>query len=188
MNASREASAGRRKWRAAYHPDIHCSTPEGALRRAHLAKIADIEQRKSNELLGIELGYRYIDSPIIWPEGGDGPDPNSFVYTPSTWPGTRLPHVWLDDGSAIHDALGKWFTLVRLDGARTSKSSLERAFHALGTPLQILEVRSQTARDIYGYDFLLLRPDLHVVWRGNALPDTPNQSAAVATGHGWISL
>jgi len=38
-------------------------------------------------------------------------------------------------------------------------------------------------RDIYGYDLLLLRPDLHVVWRGNRLPDDPAMLAALATGH-----
>ena len=39
------------------------------------------------------------------------------------------------------------------------------------------------ARDIYGYDILLLRPDMHVVWRGNSAPDEPDRLAAVATGH-----
>jgi len=30
---------------------------------------------------------------------------------------------------------------------------------------------------------LLLRPDMHVVWRGNAPPDEPETVAAIATGH-----
>jgi hypothetical protein len=30
---------------------------------------------------------------------------------------------------------------------------------------------------------LLLRPDLHVAWRGNRPPDNPGELAAVATGH-----
>jgi hypothetical protein len=38
-------------------------------------------------------------------------------------------------------------------------------------------------RDVYGYDMILLRPDLHVVWRGNGAPSDPAQVAAVATGH-----
>jgi len=28
-----------------------------------------------------------------------------------------------------------------------------------------------------------VRPDLHVVWRGNTLPDDPARLAALATGH-----
>jgi hypothetical protein len=38
-------------------------------------------------------------------------------------------------------------------------------------------------RDVYGHDLLLLRPDLHVAWRGNALPPEPERLAAMATGH-----
>ena len=38
-------------------------------------------------------------------------------------------------------------------------------------------------RDVYGFDLLLLRPDLHVVWRGNRLPEDPAKLAALATGH-----
>ena len=37
-------------------------------------------------------------------------------------------------------------------------------------------------RDVYGCDLLLLRPELHVVWRGNRLPDDPARLAALATG------
>ena len=40
------------------------------------------------------------------------------------------------------------------------------------------------ARDIYGRDLILLRPDLHIVWRGNAPPEDPRRLAALATGHG----
>jgi hypothetical protein len=43
------------------------------------------------------------------------------------------------------------------------------------------------ARDIYGYDLILLRPDLHVVWRGNTAPEDAAAVAAVATGNATIS-
>ena len=38
------------------------------------------------------------------------------------------------------------------------------------------------ARDVYGYDLILVRPDLHIVWRGNAMPGDPAALAARATG------
>jgi hypothetical protein len=44
-------------------------------------------------------------------------------------------------------------------------------------------VADAAPRDVYGYDLLLLRPDMHVAWRGNALPSTPAALAAMATGH-----
>ena len=34
--------------------------------------------------------------------------------------------------------------------------------------MTVLDVPDRIARDIYGYDLILVRPDLHVVWRGNA--------------------
>jgi hypothetical protein len=49
--------------------------------------------------------------------------------------------------------------------------------------LQVLDVSDARARDVYGYDLLLLRPDMHVVWRGNAAPREPDKLAALATGH-----
>ena len=61
--------------------------------------------------------------------------------------------------------------------------SLEQSFIALGAPLTILALDDERARDLYGYDLLLLRPDLHVVWRGNRLPDDAAKLAAIATGH-----
>jgi hypothetical protein len=60
---------------------------------------------------------------------------------------------------------------------------LERAFATLGAPLQVLDAPDAGPRDVYGYDLLLLRPDMHVAWRGNALPAEPAALAAMATGH-----
>jgi len=37
-------------------------------------------------------------------------------------------------------------------------------------------------REVYGYDLLLLRPDMHVVWRGNTLRNAA-ALARTATGH-----
>ncbi len=73
VDASRQASRGRRAWRAAYKPNIRDTTPEGAATRANLARIADVEQRKSNEMIGAELGYRYANSPIVCPSRASRP-------------------------------------------------------------------------------------------------------------------
>jgi hypothetical protein len=42
---------------------------------------------------------------------------------------------------------------------------------------------ARRAREVYGYDLILIRPDMHVIWRGNATPEDPAHIAAVATGH-----
>ena len=183
VEASRRASRGRRAWRAAYKPNIRDKTAEGAATRANLAHIADVEQRKSNEMIGAELGYRYDGSPIIRPEGGNAPQPDFMKYVPTSWPGTRLPHLWLADGAALHDRIGDGYTLLRLAGARTDCAALARAFASYAAPFAVLDIAGELPRDVYGYDLLLVRPDLHVVWRGNRLPDDPGKLAGTATGH-----
>ena len=182
VEASRHASRGRRAWRAAWQPNIRDKTAEGAATRANLARIADVEQRKSNEMIGAELGYRYEDSPIVWPEAGEAPEPNFMKYEPTSWPGARLPHVWLSGGAALHDRIGDGYTLLRLAGARADTAVLAHAFASYGAPFAVLDIDDDRPRDAYRYDLLLLRPDLHVVWRGNQLPD-PARLAALATGH-----
>ena len=47
----------------------------------------------------------------------------------------------------------------------------------------MLYLPGDEARAIYGRDLVLVRPDLHVVWRGNAPPEDAVRLAAVATGH-----
>ncbi len=183
--ASRFASRGRRKWRSMYRPNIRDNTPEGAETRANLARVADVEQRKTNEMLGAELGYRYAGSPLIAAEAGEAPEHDFMDYVPSTYPGVRLPHVWLNDGTAVQDRVGYGhrYTLLRFAGLDRDVSALGRAFAARGAPYAVLDLADPHARDVYGYDLILVRPDLHVVWRGNALPDDPTRLAAIATGH-----
>jgi len=133
-------------------------------------------------MIGAELGYRYRKSPLIWPETGDGPPDDFMKYVPTSWPGARLPHVWLADRTALHDRIGEGYTLLRLAGAPADSTLLQRAFARYRAPFIVLDVADANPRDVYGCDLLLLRPDLHVVWRGNYLPDAA-KLAAIATGH-----
>jgi 2-polyprenyl-6-methoxyphenol hydroxylase-like FAD-dependent oxidoreductase len=184
VKASRAAMSGREGWRAAYEPNIKDSTPEAAATRERIAARFDIEQRKVTEISGIESGYRYVNSPIVWPESGDGPDPDSLAYVPTTWPGARLPHVWLSEGMALHDRLGPGFTLLPLRGTNPGTSNLEREFRKRNAPLDVLEIANERAREIYEFDFVLVRPDLHIIWRGNKITDADAvKIAAIATGH-----
>jgi 2-polyprenyl-6-methoxyphenol hydroxylase-like FAD-dependent oxidoreductase len=183
VGASRYASIGRRKWRSMWRPNIRDATPAGKATRDILAHVADIEQRKTNEMIGAELGYRYVDSPIICDIPG-GPEHLFRDYQPTTWPGARLPHVWLDDGTAIQDHIPEdGYTLIKLGCTRADTAGLEKAIAATGAPLHMLAIADAVAREVYDVDLLLLRPDMHIVWRGNAPPEEPSQVAAIATGH-----
>jgi 2-polyprenyl-6-methoxyphenol hydroxylase-like FAD-dependent oxidoreductase len=182
VGASRYATLGRRKWRAMWRPDIRDDTPAGAASRHNLSVVAGIEQRKSNEMIGAELGYRYVDSPVICNIPG-GPEHLFREYQPTTWPGARLPHVWLDDGTPMQDRVPDGYTILKLGRTKADLSGLERAIRSHGAPVTVLDVPDRIARDIYGYDLILLRPDMHVVWHGRAPPEDAAEVAAIATGH-----
>jgi 2-polyprenyl-6-methoxyphenol hydroxylase-like FAD-dependent oxidoreductase len=182
VGASRYASLGRRKWRSQWRPEMRDATAAGQAARDNLTRIADVEQRKTNEMIGAELGYRYVDSPIIDNVPG-GPEHLFRDYIPTTWPGARLPHVWLADGTPIQDHIRTdGFTLVRLDTSLDA-DPLADAFARHGVPFSVLDVGDPIARNIYERPLLLLRPDMHVVWRGHRPPADATALAALATGH-----
>ncbi|MFM0113773.1 FAD-dependent monooxygenase [Paraburkholderia nemoris] len=182
VGASRYASLGYRAWLAAVRPEIGDDTPAGSAARAHLAVVANVEQRKSNEMIGAELGYRYVDSPIIDNVPG-GPQHDLRAYLPTTWPGARLPHMWLTDASAIQDRLRpERYTLIDVTGGHDA-GPLLAAFEALGAPLDVLVLADSALRTVYERDLILVRPDMHVAWRGNRLPQAVDDLAAKVTGH-----
>jgi 2-polyprenyl-6-methoxyphenol hydroxylase-like FAD-dependent oxidoreductase len=182
VGASRYATIGRRKWRGMWRPNIRDDSAAGADTRRSLADVADIEQRKSNEMIGAELGYRYVDSPIIANVPG-GPEHLFREYQPTTWPGARLPHAWLDDGTSMQDRIPEGYAILKLGGTKADARGLQSALRDRGAPVTVIEVPHSRAREIYGCDLILVRPDLHVVWRGSTAPEEPARVAAIATGH-----
>jgi 2-polyprenyl-6-methoxyphenol hydroxylase-like FAD-dependent oxidoreductase len=182
-DVSGRAAAGVNGWRAACRPEIDSDTPEGEANRNEVARLAAIGQRLSHEMIGTELGYSYAGSPLI---GADDEPPPPLIddhYQPTTRPGARLPHVWLDDGQALHDRIGNEFTLVNLGQDHQAPAALRQSFAEFGAKLDVVQVESKRAREVYGYDLVLVRPDLHVVWRGNSVPADHRAIATVATGH-----
>jgi FAD binding domain len=181
--ASRYAALGYRSWRSLCGPEIYADTPDGEAARDRLANLANVQQRKVNEMAGAELGYRYVDSPIVDDIPG-GPEHLFLEYHPTAWPGARLPHVWLSDGTPVQDHIPIFgFTLLRL-AERAATAPIEAAFRARDVPLQVVNVRGDTTRNVYGRDIVLVRPDLHVVWRGDQPPEDSDRLAAVAAGFG----
>src|SRR5260370_6293698 len=158
VGASRYATLGYRKWRSQWSPEIGGDTATGRAVRDNLANVADVEQRKVNEMIGAELGYRYVDSPIIDNIPG-GPQHLFRNYRPTSWPGARLPHVWLEDGTPIQDRIpNEGYTLPCLNGSHET-GALEKAFRARSVPFGVLPVANDAARAIYERDLILLRPD-----------------------------
>ena len=183
VGASRYANIGRQQWRSIATQDIFSGTPHGEASKQALVQVADSEQRKGNRMIGAELGYRYVDSPCIDNIPG-GPEHRVGEYHPNVWPGSRLPHCWLDDGTAIQDHLPETYILLSLGTKPPDTTRIRKSFEAIGAPVTEVRVESDRVRDLYGFDFLVLRPDMHVVWRGTQVPRNASELVSVATGHG----
>ncbi|MFJ4713593.1 FAD-dependent monooxygenase [Streptomyces sp. NPDC088785] len=165
-------------------PELEEDSPLGAETRARVGGQLRCYGERTHSL-GVQLGARYDESPIVVPDGS--PPADSWgTYTPSSVPGGRTPHLWLDTwhgaGSSLFDRLGQGFTLLRLSGAAPDVKPLQAAAQAHGMPLSVLDVEVDTARDLYERDLVLVRPDQHVAWRGNHLPEDPDGLVARVTG------
>jgi 2-polyprenyl-6-methoxyphenol hydroxylase-like FAD-dependent oxidoreductase len=121
---------------------------------------------------GLNFGYFYDRSPLIEYNGESAPEYTMDAFTPSTVPGCRAPHLWLDDGRSLYDALGPYYTLLRFDRAQVL-APIEEAARSRGVPLAVLDVKAASAATLYSHGLVLVRPDQHVAWRGNSLPVDP---------------
>jgi 2-polyprenyl-6-methoxyphenol hydroxylase-like FAD-dependent oxidoreductase len=183
IKASGQGTSGRATWRAAYQPGIDADTPEAKAALARLLDVAKVEAPKTFRVIGAELGYRYANSPIIFDEPG-GPQPNHAEYVPTSWPGARLPHVWIEPGKvSVHDRIrADCFTLLCLEQAPEQAQAFISAFKARNTPIEVVSLAVEAARQVYGFSYFLLRPDLHVAWRGHRLPAQADEIAARVSG------
>jgi hypothetical protein len=91
--------------------------------------------------------------------------------------------MWLKDATAIQDRLRpERYTLIDVVGGH-DEGPLLAAFETLGAPLDVLVVADPALRAVYERDLVLVRPDMHVAWRGNRLPQAVDELAAKVTGH-----
>lgn len=167
---SRFAAEGSMQWRQHFSPDVLKNSPDGIAKRHQLVKAIDSGQRRSHEMRGVEMGYRYTSSGVcmVEPDGAIGAD--DPIYTPSATPGARLPHAWTEPGVSVHDLVGPAPALLSLEGDEAVVKNFQAAALADNVPLQILSLPVRL-RDFYGASLLLVRPDLHVAWRGDTCAD-----------------
>jgi len=183
--ASGWASQGVLAWRSTVRPAVRDPGPAGDLARHAVAEAARADHWRVHDMVGVEIGYSYAGSPVIAEEPGNRAEWDIVHYDPHTRPGVRIPHIWLNDGRAMQDVLGDGFTLLDLT-ARHDTAGLEAAFRAHDVPLATVRRDEPNVRDVYGCSLLLLRPDLHIVWRGDSPPGDAAALAALATGHGGV--
>jgi hypothetical protein len=149
--------------------EMEHDTNEGAAARAQVsAHLATFGEEFAS--IGVQLGAR-----------------DDFLhYTPSGVPGGRAPHYWPSTGRGYGDSLfdrfGLGFTLLRLGNRAADTSSIEVAARQRRVPLKVIDLPQGDARDLYGRDLALIRPDQYVAWRGDTPPADPDRMLARLTG------
>ena len=132
--------------------------------------------------IGVHLGYRYEGSPIVVADGTPEPDHEAAAYRPTTRPGHRAPHVYITPGQSTLDAFGRGFVLLCCTSQASDVSSLADAAHKSGVPLTIKEISNLTVCMIYEKRFVLVRPDGHIAWRGDSIPENATDIINIVTG------
>ncbi len=126
-------------------PQIEDDTPAGEAARRRAGEYYAAHGRAEFNIPGITFGGRYDGSPAIISDGTAPPPDTPNSYVPSAGPGGRPPHLWMPDGRSLYDLFDfEW------------------------TVLKVRELESEEARDLYGADFVLIRPDQIVAWRGGS--------------------
>jgi 2,4-dichlorophenol 6-monooxygenase len=140
---------------------------------------------------GVEMNQRYVSEAIVT----DGqPEPAAdrdmeLHYQPTTWPGARLPHVWVYDAqgrrrSTLDLCGGGQFTLLTGIGgapwiaaaeAEAARRGMTIRTHLIGPRQPISDHSGDWARasEIADDGCLLVRPDHHVCWRSPRLTADP---------------
>ena len=155
-------------------PVVEQSGPAAGAARELLGQSLAAHVASEFNIPGLQLGVRYTSAIVAAEDGLPPPDvPNRYV--PSGYPGARAPHVRAGSGSLL-DRFGRDFTLLLL-GPGPSRA-WEAAAADLHIPLTVVHSDDSQARELYGAAAVLVRPDHHIAWRGDAVAD----AAAVLAG------
>jgi 2,4-dichlorophenol 6-monooxygenase len=171
--------------------DARCdATPAAEQQRAAL-RDAMAFKKYEFDAHGIEMNQRYASDAIVT----DGQIEPAFEldatlhYQPTTWPGARLPHVWVFDAKgARHSTLdlagrGRFVLFTGIGGEDwvAAAKDIEAEFkislvtHVIGPRRTWLDHTGDwaRAREVSDAGCVLVRPDQHVAWRSDAMTDQP---------------
>ena len=153
------------------HPDLLDDTPQGAATREKVGREFSETMRREWFTLGAHLGYRYENSPICWPDGTAAPPDDPRAYVPTARPGHRAPHAFLADGRSTLDLFGRGFALIGFGADAAEAAPLLAAAKKRHLPLTFTTIAEPHIAALYHRKFVLVRPDGHVAWRGDRMPE-----------------
>ncbi len=160
---------------------------EGRVKRARITEAMALKNYEFNAH-GVEMGQHYVSQAVVG-DGTERPAPTrdpELYFEQSTVPGGRLPHAWVGDSAHKVSTLdlvpyGRFGLLTGVTGRGWADAAAKVAAE-LGIELDVVVIGpGQPVTDLY-FDWerlrgvqesgaVLIRPDKHVAWRSDALPD-----------------
>jgi 2-polyprenyl-6-methoxyphenol hydroxylase-like FAD-dependent oxidoreductase len=143
--------------------------PAGERAREDVRSAIVAAKTREFKSLGVVLGSRYENSPIIVDDGTALPAEQHADFQPSARPGCLAPHAWLADGSSLYDHFGLGYSLLLLaDAGLSTAGDIAGMAKAAGVPLKLLDLRNADLAQRYEAPLALIRPDQYVAWRGTS--------------------
>jgi len=169
--------------------DIFIDGPEGDEARRRVGRELSEGLKKEWFSKNMHLGNRYLDSPVCVYAEPEREDENqaefldAVNYRPGTRPGCRAPHVWLQDGRSSLDLFGRGYVLMATSAGAGEARRLADAAARGKVPFVIHVMETPALVQAYEKPYVLVRPDGHVAWRGDAIPGDADHLIARVTGH-----
>jgi 2-polyprenyl-6-methoxyphenol hydroxylase-like FAD-dependent oxidoreductase len=160
------------KHRRAVPTEIESNSPEGEAARARVGRESYDLNVQQYAAAGLNFGYYYDTSPIIAYDGEQPPPYSMGSYSPSSVPGCRTHHLWLNDGRSLFDVLGPNYALLRFDQLVDIQPMIDAA-QERGVPLRVVDVDPSENDGVFTTSLVISRPDGHVGWRGDRAPSAP---------------
>jgi 2-polyprenyl-6-methoxyphenol hydroxylase-like FAD-dependent oxidoreductase len=153
-------------------PAIDQITPEGDDLRERWVKDFYASNRANSPMFteNLRLGYCYDPSPICIADGSSPIPVETPQFVPAARPGMRAPHAWIGEGRSTLDLFGGGFVLLRLGADPPSADDFAMAAEMRHMPLKIVDIQDLAITALYERRLVLVRPDGHVAWRGDAAP------------------
>ncbi len=164
------------------HAELLDDTPQGAATREKVGREFTETMRREWHTLGIHLGYRYEGSPICWPDNSSAPPDNANTYLQIARPGHRAPHTWLADGRSTLDLFGRSLVLLGFGTDAEEATPLLDAARRRKVPISFTAIAEPQIAALYERKFVLVRPDGHVAWRDDRMPQDPLRLIDVVRG------
>jgi hypothetical protein len=180
------------------HAELKAATPEGRARRKRLHDAVAYSQHEFGAI-GVEMNQLYQSSAIYAADEDEPPSPPAdpvLEYQISTYPGSRVPHAWLNQKcpeepiSTIDLAGHGAFCILTGIGGEGWKTAAAEVSRDLDVPINAYSIGwGQDWEDMYGEwhvkreteedGCVLLRPDRTVCWRSMSARDDASATLRV---------